>query len=99
MQPGEVIEAHAHNFDHVTTCRTGSLLIEALTADGLVYAEKMLYAASDEHPDEFYAVIKAGVRHRLTAKSPNTRYDCMYAHRNAQGDVVQQATGWDKSYA
>jgi quercetin dioxygenase-like cupin family protein len=98
MEVGEVIEAHGHHFDHVTCCRVGKILVQALTQDDVVYRERVLTAATLENPDDFYALIPAGVRHRLTALERSI-YDCVYAHRNAQGDVVQKRTGWEKAYS
>lgn len=91
---GEVVEGHFHNFDHTSYVVRGALRIEALGLDGSVVksAEKR---ASDGHN---WVLIKATVRHRITALEDRSIGHCIYAHRNPQGDVTQEYDGWMPGY-
>lgn len=91
---GSVVEGHTHNFDHTTYVVRGAVSVERLAADGSV--DKVITKrASDGYN---YVLIKAGVKHRLTALEDNTLAHCIYAHRNPQGDVVQEYDGWGPGY-
>ncbi len=90
---GHVVEGHKHNFDHVTYCARGSFQVDKLE-DGKVVASVV-----KKSTDKYNAVlIKAGVCHRLTALEDDTIGHCIYAHRTAQGDVVQEYDGWAPAY-
>lgn len=89
---GEVVEGHAHNFDHVTLVRRGSFRIEQLDETGNVVR------AVDRDAIEGHVLIKAGVIHRLTALEDNSVYWCIYAHRNPQGEVLENYDGWTPAY-
>lgn len=82
---GQRVEGHAHNFDHMTYCVRGALRIER---DG---------QAVDKRAGE-WALIKAGVPHRITALENDSLGHCIYAHRTPQGEVVQKSTGWQPAY-
>lgn len=60
---GEVVDGHAHNFDHTTYLPRGAFRIEQLTDDDEVIraVEKR---ASESHN---WVLIRAGARHRITA--------------------------------
>lgn len=91
---GDVVDGHAHNFDHTTYCPKGALRVEKIVVDGRVYDSTEIRAS-----DEFnWALIEAGVIHRITALEGDSIGHCIYAHRNPQGDVVEQYEGWMKSY-
>jgi hypothetical protein len=51
--------------------------------------------AVDNHK---WVLIKAGVKHRITALEVDTVAHCIYAHRNPQGDIVQECDGWGDAY-
>jgi quercetin dioxygenase-like cupin family protein len=93
-QAGDVVDGHAHNFDHTTYVVRGAVRIEQLGEDGAVLraVEKR---ASDGHN---WALIKAGAIHRITALDDNSLAHCIYAHRTPQGEIVQQYDGWLASY-
>lgn len=93
QRSGHVIDGHAHNFDHTTYVVRGSVLVDKLRADGSVERSVEVAAGS-----RCWILIRAGVRHRLTATEDNTVAHCIYAHRDAQGDVVQRHDGWERSY-
>lgn len=86
-------EGHAHNFDHTTYVVKGAIKVERLGADGAV--ERIVQVTAGEHG---WILIRAGVRHRITALEDGTIAHCIYAHRDAQGEVVQRHDGWEASY-
>lgn len=91
---GDKIDGHAHNFDHTTYVIRGSVRVEQLDADGNV-VRTVDKKASEGHN---WVLIKAGVIHRLTALEDDSEFHCIYSHRDAQGDVVLEATGWTEAY-
>lgn len=90
---GDVVQGHAHNFDHATYCVRGAMRVERLRGDGSV--EFSVEKAAGDHP----ILIPAAAVHRIVALSDDTVGHCIYAHRTPQGDVVQQFTGWEPAYA
>jgi quercetin dioxygenase-like cupin family protein len=92
---GDVVEGHAHNFDHTTYVARGALKIERLDADGSV-ENTVVKRASDGHN---WVLVRADVCHRLTALEDASMGHCIYAHRDAQGEVVQAYDGWTEAYA
>lgn len=90
---GDVVNGHTHNFDHTTYVVRGSLRIEKL--DGGRVVQTIEKKASDGHN---WALIKAGVCHRITAMEDDSMGHCIYAHRNPQGEVVQEYDGWSAAY-
>ncbi len=90
---GQVVEGHSHNFDHVTYCAKGSMKIEKLDGDKVVATT--VKRAADQYNS---VLILAGIHHRLTALEDGTIGHCIYAHRNAQGDVLQDYDGWSPAY-
>lgn len=91
---GTVVEGHSHNFDHTTFVSHGSVKIERLDDSGEV-ANTITKRASDGHN---FVLIKAGVCHRLTSLEDGSKAQCIYAHRNPQGEVVQEYDGWTPGY-
>lgn len=91
---GDVVHGHTHNFDHTTYIARGAVRIEQLGADDSVLntVEKR---TTDGHN---WVLIKAEVRHRITALEDGSIGHCIYAHRTPQGDVVQQYDGWSECY-
>jgi quercetin dioxygenase-like cupin family protein len=91
---GDVVEGHEHNFDHTTYVPRGALMFERLRADGSV--EKTITKRATDGYN--WVLIRAGVRHRITALEEGSIGHCIYAHRNAQGDIVQDYDGWTPAY-
>ncbi len=89
-----VVEGHEHNFDHTTYIVRGAVRIEKLDDAGNVVAS-VVKRAEDGHN---WVLIKAGVKHRLTALEFPALGHCIYAHRNPQGEVVEQYEGWRMAY-
>lgn len=82
---GDVCEGHEHNFGHMTWMIAGAADIVAHTPGE---PEKYVHL---EAGNRFY--IAAGVRHTITATKPDTQFDCMYFHRDENGDVIPEYTG------
>lgn len=87
---GDVCDGHTHNFDHTTIVFKGAVHVRKVSPDGTVM-EKDFRA-----PD--FLLIRAEDRHEITALEDGTEFWCVYSHRNAQGEVTQTATGWEKAY-
>lgn len=91
---GDIVDGHAHNFPHVTYCAKGGLLVERLDVDGKTEASTKVLASEGLN----WALIRAGVCHRITALEDGSLGHCIYAHRTPQGEVVQEYTGWGPAY-
>ena len=91
---GDCISGHTHNFDHTTYVAKGEVLIEAVDEAGDVLRSRLIKASDGFN----FVLIKASIRHRLTAKTDDCIAHCIYAHRNPQGDVVQAYDGWAQGY-
>lgn len=91
---GDVVKGHAHNFDHTTYVAKGSLRVEQLADDGSVLKAVEKRASDGRN----WVLIKAGVIHRITALEDGSLGHCVYAHRTAQGEVVQEYDGWEPAY-
>lgn len=83
-------DGHRHNFDHTTIVFKGAVHVEALLPDGRVVTRD--FAA----PSHF--LVKAEVEHKITALADDSEAWCVYAHREPQGDVIQDYTGWEGAY-
>ena len=90
----DVVEGHAHAFDHVTYCARGALKIERLAPDGTV--ERVIEKRASQGWN--WVLIEAGVCHRITALEDNSMVHCIYSHRNPQCEVVQEWDGWTPGY-
>lgn len=93
-EAGDVVEGHTHNFDHTTYVVRGSVKIESLNEDGTV-KKTAIKKAVDGHN---WVLIKAEVKHRITALEDNSMAHCIYAHRTPQGEVSQVYEGWTEGY-
>jgi hypothetical protein len=91
---GDVVQGHAHNFDHTTFALFGSVRVVALLPNG---ERQEVDLRQSEFPGDrrVYALIKAGVQHEITCTSEGgAECWCVYSHRDPQGEVVQEWTGW-----
>lgn len=87
---GDVTDGHTHNFDHTTVVFKGAIHVKATLPDGSVVERDFVAPA--------HCLIRADVLHEITALEDDTVYWCVYAHREPQGDVVQEVTGWYEAY-
>ena len=84
---GQVVEGHTHHFDHTTILFTGSVSVVATAPDGTSHTQTFTAPA--------HFLILAQSTHEITALADNTEFWCVYSHRDAQGEVVQEYNGWD----
>ncbi len=91
---GAVVDGHGHNFDHTTYVVRGAMRIELLDDAGNVLRTVEKKATSGFN----WILIGAGKKHRITALEDDTVGHCIYAHRTAQGEVVQEFDGWTPGY-
>jgi quercetin dioxygenase-like cupin family protein len=87
---GAVCAGHTHNFDHVTIVFAGSVHVAATLPDGRVVEQDFTAPA--------YFLVKKDVLHEITALEDNSIFWCVYAHRDPQGRVTQEVTGFDPAY-
>lgn len=97
MAAGDVVKGHKHNFDHTTIVFSGAVRIKATLLDGSVIEREFRSPRPDNHLPS-HALIRAGVEHEITAIEDGTIFWCVYAHRDPQGQVWQQYTGWSEAY-
>lgn len=90
MKKGDKVGGHTHNFDHTTIVFSGAVHVSATCPDGRLI--------SQDFRAPMHFLVKAEVKHEITALEDGTEFWCVYSHRTAQGDVVQQANGWDEAY-
>jgi hypothetical protein len=89
---GDSIIGHEHTFDHTTYIPHGALRVELLDAEGDA-VKSVVKRASERHN---WVLIKAGVRHRITAVEDGSIGHCVYAHRVPQALVDHK--GKDPEY-
>lgn len=78
---GDIVNGHTHNFDHTTYVVRGSVLVESLNEDGTVKQSAIKRAQDGQN----WVLIKAEVKHRITALEDNCMAHCVYAHRIPMG--------------
>jgi hypothetical protein len=87
---GSRVKGHKHHFDHTTIVFKGAVHVRAVAPDGRVIEKDF---AAPSH----FLVLK-DVEHEIVATVPDTVFWCVYSHRDPQGDVVQDFTGWERHY-
>lgn len=90
MRKDDFVAGHKHNFDHTTIVFSGSLHVEATLPNGNTVS------GTFTAPSHF--LVKKDVEHKITALEDNTTFWCVYSHRDAQGEVVQEKTGLYDAY-
>lgn len=91
---------HTHNFDHMTLVMRGSVHITATFPDGKVI-EKDFYAPNSEgwtEESDSWFLVKAEVKHQIIALEDDTVFYCCYSHRDPQGRISIEKTGWGPAY-
>lgn len=91
---GDKTPGHTHNFDHTTIVFSGAVHVQAVYPDGTVIERDFGEGCAAGR----YFLVKAEVRHEITALVPNTEFWCVYAHRTPQGEVTLAVTGWEDAY-
>jgi CRP-like cAMP-binding protein len=89
LNAGDVIDGHKHNFDHTSIVFSGAVRVVARTPDGRDIVQEF------QAPAHF--LVRAEVTHEITALVP-TEFWCVYAHRDPQGRITQEVTGWLPAY-
>lgn len=87
---GDKVDGHTHNFDHMTVVWEGRVKVNAVFPDGRTMTQEF---GRSEH-----FLVKAEVAHEIIALEDNTMFMCIYAHRDAQGQVTQKHEGWMDAY-
>jgi hypothetical protein len=87
---GDKCAGHKHNFDHTTIVYSGAVHVRAVLPDGRVIERDF------EAPAHF--LVRKDVEHEITATVSQTVFWCVYAHRDPQGRVTQEVTGWEEAY-
>lgn len=83
---GDWTKGHKHQFDHTTYVIQGALHATTTHPDGTILERDFIQGQ--------WFLVRQGVEHEITALEDNTKYHCIYSHRNPQGDVVQEYDGW-----
>jgi hypothetical protein len=97
---GDVVHGHEHNFDHDMVVWRGAVRVSVLDNSGRAVLTREITAPGPEYPDAYpdWLLIKAGVRHEILALTDNVEFWCLYAHRDPQGRVSLEYTGWEPAY-
>lgn len=90
VSAGYRVDGHTHNFDHTTIVFSGAVHVRAQLPDNSIVERDFVAPA--------HFLVKADVKHEITATQDNTTCWCVYSHRDPQGGVVQQYDGWTDSY-
>ena len=80
---------HEHNYDHVTLVLHGRIRVKYAWDE----AGRTIEGQSKEFAAGETVHIKAKVRHTIKALDPNTRYVCIFSHRDFDGLVTQSYVG------
>ena len=88
---GDRVDGHFHAYDHTLFLLEGKIKVQATMPDGIITLFKL-------NPKEHFLVRK-DVIHEITALEDNTEFWCVYSHRNSQGEIVQEFTGWNEAYS
>jgi hypothetical protein len=88
---GDRLPGHTHNFDHVMLVLKGSFLITVKYPDGT--ARGRTFKAPS------WALIRAEMEHEVEALEKDSIFWCVYSHRDPQGRVTQEVTGWEEAYS
>ena len=88
----EESHGHAHNYDHVTFVQSGAVQVFYRLGPDMPEKESREFKAGD------FFLVKAEVYHRIKATQPDTRYACVFTHRDFDGAIVQEYNGNDPAY-
>lgn len=81
-QIGDAIPGHVHNYDHTMFFMSGRAMVKTTFADGHV-EEAEIEAPSD-------TLVLKNTLHGVEALTDDVYFCCVFPHRNAAGDVVDQ---------
>lgn len=63
-----------------------------------VEVQQWLVEAEREFVAGEHFLIEANKKHDIIGLDDDTRFACIYSHRNTQGEIVQQYDGWTPAY-
>jgi hypothetical protein len=81
---------HKHTFDHITHLQHAGR-VEMLDDEGNVVRFK-------DCPAGGFAFIAKGAMHRIVCTGERLLYECLYIHRNPDGEIVDEYDGWMPGY-
>jgi len=84
-----VSEGHAHNYDHTTIVISGGIKVSYEYGD----KGQIIKGESGEYHQGQAVCIKAGVKHTIKALVNNTKYMCIFSHRDLDGLITQSYVG------
>jgi quercetin dioxygenase-like cupin family protein len=88
-------QGHAHNYDHITIVQAGAVKVFWRPAGDEAGPER---ESKVFRAGEFF-LVRAEVEHRIKALAPDTRYACVFTHRDFdEGAVVQEYNGHPDAY-
>lgn len=103
---GSIVSGHAHNFDHMTLILSGAVNLRIWEIDpatgrragSVLDSEGIEIRVGEPIREKQYAapaavLIKSNLAHEFTALEPNTSALCIFAHRDYEGNVVQDWNG------
>jgi hypothetical protein len=93
MRLGEVVQGHSHRHPHMTICNVGALRVNKHASKGGPVVESAIVRADSAYPAVH---IEADVFHSLEALEEGTRYMCVHACHNEQGELTVLRTGWER---
>lgn len=91
LRPGDVCGNHKHNFGHVSRINAGRVRCVIRDEAGKILSD-------GEYGPGDYIFIAAELFHEFTALVGDTQFDCIYSHRNAEGEVIPEYSGNDNAY-
>ncbi len=85
-------QGHLHHYDHLTIVQAGAVKVFYRKEGEIQEQESHVFRCG-----EFFPVMR-NVYHRIKAMEPNTRYACVFDHRDHEGKSVQEYHGHDEAY-
>ncbi len=86
LKKGDLVDGHKHKFDHTTIVFKGGVKVKRVSPEGVMTEVDFMA------PSHF--LVEKDSEHEITALVDDTEFWCVYSHRDAQGEVVQEMTGW-----
>lgn len=95
-QKGMRVVTHRHNYDHITLI-LGAATYQQLEATNPEETEfRVVRETRMSRGGQVYVV--AGQLHAIVADEDNVEYWCTFNHRDEEGVLCDQFTGWPRSY-
>lgn len=88
----EANQGHRHNYDHATIVIRGALKVYSKTTEDGEEKESVVFREGARF------TVLANVYHRIVALEDQTRYLCVFSHRDFEGLVTQEYMGNEEAY-